>query len=69
MMFRRRLQVTSNWTYYDPAARSAAATSSRSGFDNGYTPEDVTTTRVDNVNLTWRSLQGTADAAGRPGAT
>ena len=40
-----------------PAERSSAAvTSSRAGFDNGYTPEDVDTLRVDDVNLTFRSL-------------
>ena len=35
------------------AVSSAAATSSRAGFDNGYTPEDVDTIRVDDVNLAY----------------
>ena len=55
LMFRRRLQFTSNWTYY--LSRFAGVRHEvKFGFDNGYTPEDVTTTRVDNVNLTFRSL-------------
>jgi hypothetical protein len=37
------------------------------GFDNGYTPEDITTTRVDNVNLTFRTQQGTATQPPGPG--
>jgi hypothetical protein len=59
MMFRRRLQFTSNWTYTLPEFLGGRH-DFRGGFDNAYTPEDVTTTRVGNVNLTWRSQQGTA---------
>ncbi len=43
---------------------SADGTSSRSGFDNGYTPEDVDTYRVDNVNLTYRSAAVGTNPAG-----
>ena len=35
----------------------------KAGFDNGYTPEDVDTLRVDDVNLTFRSAGGTPRAA------
>lgn len=59
LMFRRRLQFTSNWNYYVPQLFGGRH-ELKFGFDNGYTPEDVTTTRVGNVNLTFRSLQGTA---------
>jgi hypothetical protein len=57
MMFRRRLQFTSNWNYYLSNVFGGRH-EFKFGFDNGYTPEDVTTTRVDNVNLTFRSGTG-----------
>jgi len=59
LMFRRRLQITSNWNYYVPELFGGRH-ELKFGFDRGYTPEDVTTTRVDNVTLTFRSQQGTA---------
>jgi hypothetical protein len=59
MMFRRRLQFTSNWNYFLPQFLGGRH-EFRFGFDNGYTPDTVTTTRVDDVNLTFRSVQGTA---------
>ena len=59
LMFRRRLQFTSNWQYSIPEFLKGRH-DIRAGFDNAFTPEDVTTTRVDNVNLTYRSQQGTA---------
>lgn len=37
------------------------------GFDNGYTPEDVTQSRVGNVSLTFRSQAGTASQPAGPG--
>lgn len=58
LMFRRRLQFTSNWNYYVAKALGGRH-EFKFGIDHGYTPEDVTTTRVDNLNLTFRSLQGT----------
>ena len=66
LMFRRRVQVTSNWNYYVPEFLSGRH-EFKFGFDHGYTPEDVTTTRVGNVNLTWRSVQGTAAQPAGPG--
>ena len=51
LMFRRRLQITSNWQYSIPELLGGRH-DFRGGFDNAYTPEDVTTTRVGNVNLT-----------------
>ena len=39
---------------------SVAATTSRVGFNNSYTPEDVTTERLDDVNLTFRSAATSA---------
>lgn len=59
LRFRRRLQFTSNWNYY-LSNLFGGRHEFKFGFDNGYTPEDVTTTRVGNVNLTFRSRQGTA---------
>lgn len=59
LMFRRRLQITSNWNYYI-ADLFGERHELKFGVDHGYTPEDVTTTRVDDVNLTYRSQQGTA---------
>jgi hypothetical protein len=66
LMFRRRVQVTSNWNYYVPDFLSGRH-ELKFGVDHGYTPEDVTTTRVGNVNLTWRSVQGTAAQPAGPG--
>jgi Carboxypeptidase regulatory-like domain/TonB-dependent Receptor Plug Domain len=55
IMFRRRLQVVSNWQYYLPDF-AWGRHEFKAGFDNGYTPEDVDTTRVGNVNVTYTSL-------------
>jgi carboxypeptidase family protein/TonB-dependent receptor-like protein len=55
IMFRRRLQVVSNWQYFVPQFLGGRH-EFKVGFDNGYTPEDVDTTRVDNVNLAFTSL-------------
>jgi hypothetical protein len=43
-----------NWQYYLPQF-AGGRHEFKGGFDNGYTPEDVDTTRVDDVNLTFRS--------------
>jgi len=59
LMFRRRLQFTSNWQYSVPEFLKGRH-DFRAGFDNAFTPEDVTTSRVGNVNLTYRSVQGSA---------
>jgi hypothetical protein len=66
LMFRRRLQVTSNWQYSVPQFLGGRH-DLRGGFDNAYTPEDVTTTRVGNVNLTFRSAAGNANQPAGPG--
>jgi hypothetical protein len=65
-MFRRRIQVTSNWNYYVPQLFGGRH-ELKFGFDNGYTPEDVTTSRVGNVTLTFRSQAGTASQPAGPG--
>lgn len=58
-MFRRRLDALSNWEYSLPEF-AGGRHQFKAGFSNSYTPEDVETTRVDDVTLTWRSLQGNA---------
>jgi hypothetical protein len=66
LMFRRRWQITSNWTYFLPQLVGGRH-ELRFGFDNGYTPEDVTLKRVGNVSLTFRSQAGTASQPAGPG--
>ncbi len=66
LMFRRRVQVTSNWNYYVPQLFGGRH-ELKFGLDNGYTPEDVTTTRAGNVTLTFRSQAGTASQPAGPG--
>jgi hypothetical protein len=56
-MFRRRLQFTSNWNYY-LSNFLGGRHEFKFGFDNGYTPETVDTTRVGDVSLTFRSSTG-----------
>lgn len=55
LMFRRRLQVVANGNYFIPDLLGGRH-ELKFGFDNGYTPEDVTTRRVGDVNLTFTSL-------------
>jgi hypothetical protein len=66
LMFRRRIQITSNWNYFVPHFIGGRH-EFKFGIDNGYTPETVTVTRVGNVNLTFRSVQGTASQPIGPG--
>lgn len=66
LMFRRRWQVTSNWNYYVPEVLGGRH-EVKFGIDHGYTPEDVTLTRVGNVNLTFRSFAGNANQPAGPG--
>ena len=54
MMFRRRIQVISNFHYYVPEMLGGRH-EFKVGFDNGFTPEDVDTTRADDVNLSMLS--------------
>lgn len=54
LMFRRRLQVVSNFQYFLPDFL-AGRHEFKAGVDNGYTPEDVDTTRVADVSLTFTS--------------
>jgi hypothetical protein len=54
IMFRRRLQFVSNWQYYLPHFVGGRH-EFKAGLDNGYTPEDVDTLRVDDVNLAFAS--------------
>src|SRR5436190_13637075 len=55
LMFRRRAQFLANWQYYLPQL-AGGRHEFKAGFDNGYTPEDVNTTRVGDVNLVFTSL-------------
>ena len=48
--FRRRLEAVSNWQYFIPSLLGGRH-EFKAGFDNGYTPEDVNVTGVDNVNV------------------
>ena len=61
LMFRRRVEFITNWQYYLPQF-AGGRHEFKAGFDNGYTPEDVDTTRVDDVNLAFTSA-GTPAAA------
>jgi hypothetical protein len=54
IMFRRRMQTIVNFQYYVPTF-AGGRHEFKAGFDNGYTPEDVDTLRVDDVNLAFRS--------------
>lgn len=63
IMFRRRLQFVSNLQYYVPQLLGGRH-EFKVGFDNGYTPENVDTYRVDNVNLTYRSVAVGTNPAG-----
>jgi hypothetical protein len=53
-MFRRRTEILSNYQYFLPNWLGGRH-EFRLGFDNGNTPETVTTSRVGNVNLTINS--------------
>src|SRR5258708_32749190 len=54
-MFGGRVQAVADWRDYTPQLLGGRH-ELKAGVDNGYTPEDVTNTRVDDVNLTFRSL-------------
>jgi len=60
--FRRRVQTVANWQYYQPNLLFGRH-EFKGGFDNGYTPEDVDTTRVDDVNVSFRSTPTPTAAA------
>lgn len=64
-MFRRRLEVQSIWQYYLPSF-GIGRHEFKAGFNNSYTPEDVTTERVDNVNLRYRSFATSATQPAGP---
>jgi hypothetical protein len=55
IMFRRRVQLVTNFQYYLPRF-AGGRHEFKAGFDNGYTPEDVDTLRVGDVNLSFASL-------------
>ena len=61
-MFRRRVQFTSNWNYFLSNVLGIRH-DLKFGFDNGYTPETVDTTRVGDVNVTFRSQTGSGCVA------
>ena len=54
VMYRRRLEVSSNWQYFIPQALGGRH-EIRAGFDNAYTPEDVDLKINDNVRDTYAS--------------
>jgi hypothetical protein len=54
LMYRRRLEMTSNWQYYLPQFMGGRH-EFKWGFDFGHTAQDVTTTRVNDVNLNFAS--------------
>jgi hypothetical protein len=62
IMERRRLELQSVWQYYLPAYYGRHEF--KGGFNNSYTPEDVTTERVDDVNLRYRSFPSGGAPAG-----
>jgi hypothetical protein len=55
IMFRRRTEVLANWQYYLPEFLRGRH-EFKAGFDNGFTPETVTTSRAGNVGLVFNSL-------------
>jgi len=59
IMFRRRVQFLANWQYYLPQF-AGGRHEFKGGFDNGYTPEDVDTTRIGDVNLVFTSIPAPA---------
>jgi hypothetical protein len=64
-MERRRLEIQSNWQYYLPQFMRARH-EFKGGFNNSYTPEDVTTERIDDVNLRYRSFATSATQLAGP---
>jgi carboxypeptidase family protein/TonB-dependent receptor-like protein len=65
IMERRRLEVQSNWQYYVPQFLRGRH-EIKGGFNNSYTPEDVTTERVDDVNVRYRSFATSATSLAGP---
>lgn len=63
VMFRERMQVSSNWQYYVPKF-AGGRHEIRAGIDNAYTPETVDTRRNDDVQLTYRSQPSGTTPAG-----
>jgi Carboxypeptidase regulatory-like domain/TonB-dependent Receptor Plug Domain len=61
IMYRRRVQTIANLQYYLPNF-AGGRHEFKGGFDNGYTPEDVDTLRVDDVNVSFRSASTPAAA-------
>jgi hypothetical protein len=55
IMFRRRVEALANWQYYLPQFLYGRH-EFKAGFDNGYTPETVNTTRAGDVGLVFNSL-------------
>jgi hypothetical protein len=62
IMRRNRIEAQSIWQYNLPNV-AGGRHEIRGGFNNSYTPEDVTTERVEDVNLRFRSF---ATAANQP---
>jgi hypothetical protein len=64
IMYRKRFELQSIWQYYVPAFYGRHEF--KGGFNNSYTPEDVRTERVDNVNLRYRSFATSATQLAGP---
>ena len=64
-MERRRLEVQSNWQYHLPRF-AGGRHEFKGGFNNSYTPENVTTERVEDVNVRFRSFATSATALAGP---
>lgn len=63
VMWRRRMEFVSNWQYFVPEFAKGRH-ELRFGLDNAYTPEDVTLTRNDNLQLTYRTAPSGTTPAG-----
>ncbi|MEO5895038.1 MAG: TonB-dependent receptor [Vicinamibacterales bacterium] len=64
IMERRRFEAQSIWQYYLPDFHGRHEF--KGGVNNSYTPEDVTTERVDDLNLRYRSFGVSATALAGP---
>jgi hypothetical protein len=64
IMFRQRIEVQSIWEYYLSSERLFGRHNFKGGFNHGFTPEDVTTERIDDVNLRYRTFASGNNPAG-----
>ncbi|HEY7499662.1 MAG TPA: TonB-dependent receptor [Vicinamibacterales bacterium] len=64
IMFRQRLEMQSIWQYFTTVGSLPGRHDIKGGFNHSYTPEDVTTERVDDVNLRFRTAASGNNPAG-----